>query len=128
MTRNLKKLVFITNQNHFRNPNIHTNYRNLLFIIFENQRIWYSLKKRKNMSSTAHHDERMAKMTFASVYPHYVAKVEKKNRTKEELHQVIEWLTGYNEKTLQKTIENKISFEQFFKEAQLNPNTHLITV
>ena len=79
------------------------------------------------MSSTAHHDERMAKMTFASVYPHYVTKVEKKNRTKEELHQVIEWLTGYNEKALQKTIEDKLTFEQFFKEAQLNPNAHLIT-
>ena len=79
------------------------------------------------MSSTAHHDERIAKMTFASVYPHYVAKVEKKNRTKEELHQVIEWLTGYNEKALQKTIEDQLTFEQFFKEAQLNPNAHLIT-
>jgi hypothetical protein len=79
------------------------------------------------MSSTAHHDERIAKMTFASVYPHYVTKVEKKNRTKEELHQVIEWLTGYNEKALQKTIEDKLTFEQFFKEAQLNPNAHLIT-
>lgn len=79
------------------------------------------------MSSTAHHDERMAKMTFASVYPHYVTKVEKKNRTKEELHQVIEWLTGYNEKALQKTIEDKLTFEQFFKESQLNPNAHLIT-
>ena len=79
------------------------------------------------MSSTAHHDERMAKMTFASVYPHYVTKVEKKNRTKEELHQVIEWLTGYNEKALQKTIEDQLTFEQFFKEAQLNPNAHLIT-
>lgn len=79
------------------------------------------------MSSTAHHDERIAKMTFASVYPHYVTKVEKKNRTKEELHQVIEWLTGYNEKALQKTIEDQLTFEQFFKEAQLNPNAHLIT-
>ena len=79
------------------------------------------------MSSTAHHDERIAKMTFASVYPHYVTKVEKKNRTKEELHQVIEWLTGYNEKALLKTIEDKLTFEQFFKEAQLNPNAHLIT-
>ena len=79
------------------------------------------------MSSTAHHDERIAKMTFASVYPHYVTKVEKKNRTKEELHQVIEWLTGYNEKALQKTIEDKLTFKQFFKESQLNPNAHLIT-
>lgn len=57
------------------------------------------------MKSTKHHDERFAKMTFASVYPHYVTKVEKKHRTKEELHQVIEWLTGFDEKKLQKHIE-----------------------
>lgn len=79
------------------------------------------------MSNTAHHDERMAKMTFASVYPHYVTKVEKKNRTKVELHQVIEWLTGYDEQTIQKAIEEKLSFEQFFQQAQLNSNAHLIT-
>ena len=66
-------------------------------------------------------------MTFASVYPHYVAKVEKKDRTKEELHQVIEWLTGYNEKKLQKLIDEKVTFEKFFQNAALNPNAHLIT-
>lgn len=79
------------------------------------------------MNSTSHHDERIAKMTFASVYPHYVTKVEKKNRTKEELHQVIEWLTGYDEKKLQELIEEKVTFEQFFHDATLNPNAHLIT-
>ncbi|QEG37731.1 hypothetical protein Pr1d_50780 [Bythopirellula goksoeyrii] len=52
------------------------------------------------MKSTSHHDERIAKMTFASVYPHYLAKVEKKGRTREELHQVIEWLTGFGEAKL----------------------------
>jgi hypothetical protein len=79
------------------------------------------------MNSTAHHDERIAKMIFASVYPHYVTKVEKKGRTLEELHQVIEWLTGYNEKKLQQLIEEKVTFETFFKKAKLNPNVHLIT-
>jgi hypothetical protein len=79
------------------------------------------------MNDTSHHDERIAKMTFASVYPHYVTKVEKKGRTKAELHQVIEWLTGYNEKRLQQLIEKKVTFQQFFEQAQLNPNAHLIT-
>ncbi len=72
-------------------------------------------------------DERIAKMTFASVYPHYVAKVEKKGRTKAELHQVIEWLTGFDEIELQKRIEAKSTFEQFFREATLNPGARLIT-
>jgi hypothetical protein len=80
------------------------------------------------MNSTNHHDERIAKMIFASVYPYYRTKVEKKNRTKEEeLHQVIEWLTGYDEKTLQELIEEKVTFEKFFQSAKLNPNAHLIT-
>tara|TARA_R110002094_G_scaffold87631_1_gene91169 strand:+ start:247 stop:426 length:180 start_codon:yes stop_codon:yes gene_type:complete len=59
------------------------------------------------MNSTSHHDERIAKMTFGSVYPHYVTKVEKKNRTKEELHQVIEWLTGYDEKNCKNSLKKK---------------------
>lgn len=79
------------------------------------------------MKSTAKHDERMAKMTFAEVYPHYVTKVEKKERTKKELHQVITWLTGFNEKALQKHIKDKTTFEEFFQQATLNPNAHLIT-
>lgn len=70
--------------------------------------------------------ERIAKMTFGSVYPHYVAKVEKKGRTKAELQQVIEWLTGFDEKTVQKHIRDELTFEQFFQKAKLNPNTHLI--
>jgi hypothetical protein len=77
--------------------------------------------------NTNNHDERIAKMTFASVYPLYVAKVEKKGRTKEELHQVIEWLTGYDEKKLAKLIQEKITFEKFFQDATLNPNARLIT-
>ena len=79
------------------------------------------------MKKTSHHDERIAKMIFASVYPHYLTKVEKKGRTKEELHQVIEWLTGYDEKRLEELIEEKVTFETFFENASLNPNAHLIT-
>ncbi len=73
------------------------------------------------------HDERIAKMTFASVYPHYVTKVEKKGRTKEELNQVITWLTGYDKKKLQELISKKVTFEVFFQRASLNPNAGLIT-
>ncbi len=77
--------------------------------------------------NTASHDEKIARITFGSVYPHYVTKVEKKGRSKEELHQVIKWLTGFDEKKLQKFIDSKASFEQFFSEAKLNPNAHLVT-
>jgi hypothetical protein len=79
------------------------------------------------MNDTSKHDERIANMTFASVYPHYVTKVEKKGRTKAELHQVIEWLTGFDDKKLRKLIDDNVTFETFFKKAKLNPNTHLIT-
>lgn len=79
------------------------------------------------MTTTPEHDERIAKMTFASVYPHYVTKVEKKGRTIAELHQVIEQLTGYDEVKLKKLIEDKVSFEQFFNEANLHKNALLIT-
>ena len=72
-------------------------------------------------------NERVAQMTFASVYPHYVVKVEKKGRTIAELHQVIEWLTGYDEKKIQKLIDEKITFKDFFEKANLNPNVSLIT-
>ena len=78
-------------------------------------------------TTTPEHDERIAKMTFSSVYPHYVAKVEKKGRTREELHHVINWLTGFNDKQLQKQIDDKVTFEEFFKHATLNPKAHLIT-
>ena len=78
------------------------------------------------MKTTPEHDARIAKMTFASVYPHYVNRVEKKGRTKEELHQVIEWLTGFDDKKLQELIDKKVTFETFFANARLNPNAHLI--
>lgn len=79
------------------------------------------------MTTTPEHDERIAKMSFASVYPHYVTKVESKGRTKAELHQVIEWLTGFDEKKLRKLIDEKVTFATFFKQAKLNPNAKLIT-
>ncbi len=78
-------------------------------------------------TTTPEHDERIAKMTFSSVYPHYVAKVEKKGRTREELHEVIRWLTGFDDKKLQKQIDDQATFEEFFRRAKLNPNAHLIT-
>ena len=79
------------------------------------------------MNNVNNHDERIAKMTFGSVYPHYITKVEKKGRTKDELLQVIEWLTGFDEKKLQELIEEKVTFEMFFQNATLNPSAHLIT-
>lgn len=79
------------------------------------------------MKTTAKHDERIANMTFAAVYPYYLAKVEKKGRTKEELHQIIKWLTGFDEKKLQELINENVSFETFFQKAKLNPSAHLIT-
>lgn len=78
------------------------------------------------MTAPKNHDERIAGMTFASVYPHYVAKVEKKGRTKAELHQVIAWLTGYDENKLRECIDLKVTFETFFQNASLNPNASLI--
>ncbi len=79
------------------------------------------------MKTTAQHDERIEKITIATVYPHYITKVESKGRTKDELHQVIEWLTGYDVITLQHLLDENITFEEFFSKAKLNPNVHLIT-
>jgi len=72
-------------------------------------------------------NQRIAKMTFASVYPMYLAKVEKKGRTKDELHQVIKWLTGFDNMKQQEMINENVTLESFFKHARLNPNVHLIT-
>jgi hypothetical protein len=79
------------------------------------------------MKTTPEHDKRMEKMIFASVYPYYIKKVESKGRTKDELHQIINWLTGFDEKKLHKLIEEKVTFKTFFEKAKLNPNAHLIT-
>jgi len=73
------------------------------------------------MPASKTHDERIASMSFATVYPLYLAKVEKKGRTKKELHQVMEWLTGFDEKTLQNLIKEKVNFERFFKQAGSTP-------
>ena len=78
------------------------------------------------MQVTEKHNQKVAQITFTSVYPHYLRKVEKKGRTAAELHQVISWLTGYNEIQIQGFIENKITFEAFFQNAKLNPNAVLI--
>ncbi|WP_018478660.1 DUF2200 domain-containing protein [Pontibacter roseus] len=79
------------------------------------------------MKNTLTHQQRFAKMTFASVYPLYLQKVEKKGRTKEELHQVIAWLTGFDDRKLQELIDQNVTFEVFFQQASLNPKAHLIT-
>ena len=78
------------------------------------------------MKTTPEHNERIANLTFASVYPHYVTKVEKKGRTKEELHEVIEWLTSFDDTKIQDLIEQNVTFKEFFEKAKLNPNAHLI--
>jgi hypothetical protein len=81
----------------------------------------------RSMNSKVGTDERIANMTFASVYPHYLAKIEKKGRTKDELTQVIEWLTGYNSNQQQQIIAQKLTFEAFFQKTTLNKDAHLIT-
>ena len=78
------------------------------------------------MKVTKEHNERIAKMIFGSIYPHYLNRIVKNGRTKEELHQVIEWLTGYNESRIQELIEQKVTFKTFFEQATLHPNAQLI--
>lgn len=79
------------------------------------------------MKNLTIHDERIAKISFATVYPMYLAKVTKKERTKEELHQVIEWLTGFDDKKLLELIHENATFETFFNQAEINPDAKLIT-
>lgn len=78
-------------------------------------------------TTTPEHDERIRVMTISSVWPHYMTKVEKKGRTRAELHEVVEWLTGYDEAAIQRHLDAKSTFETFFAEATLNPNAELIT-
>jgi hypothetical protein len=78
------------------------------------------------MQVTQEHNDRMAKMTFSSVYPHYITKVEKKGRNIDELHQVITWLTGFDENKIKALIDEKATFSTFFEQATLHPNAHLI--
>jgi hypothetical protein len=79
------------------------------------------------MGNMMDHNARIASMTFASVYPHYINKVEKKGRSKEELHQVIYWLTGFNDDKINQLINDKVTFSDFFQQATLNDNAQLIT-
>ena len=79
------------------------------------------------MEVTAEKNEQVANMIFSSIYPHYLTRIEKNGRTKEELHQVIEWLTGYNDKKIQSFIDDeKATFRTFFKKAKIHTNAHLI--
>ena len=78
------------------------------------------------MKVTPKHNERIANMTFASVYPHYITKVEKKGRTKEELHTVITWLTSFDDNTIQQLINENVTFKTFFERASIHKNAHLI--
>ena len=79
------------------------------------------------MKNSPTHDHRIANLTFASIYPMYVAKIEKKGRTQDELNQVIEWLTAFDPQKLEELIEENVTFETFFQRATLHPNAHLIT-
>jgi len=72
-------------------------------------------------------NQRVYKMSFASVYPHYINKAERKGRTKAEVDEIIFWLTGYDEQALQNIINNKTNFETFFAQAKLHPNVSKIT-
>jgi len=78
------------------------------------------------MKVTTEKNEQVAKMIFASIYPHYWNRLEKHGRTKEEFHQVIEWLTGFDEDTLQTLIAEKVTFKTFFEKAKIHPNAHMI--
>ncbi|MDD3724693.1 MAG: DUF2200 domain-containing protein [Bacteroidales bacterium] len=78
------------------------------------------------MKTTPEHNNRIANMSFSSVYPHYITKILNKGRTIEELHQVIEWLTGFDKNTLHELVEKEVTFEEFFRKARLNPNAELI--
>jgi hypothetical protein len=88
---------------------------------------YQSINQTQSMKNSGTQDERFTKMSFATVYPLYLAKVEKKGRTEEELYQVIQWLTGLNKKQLQALIKEKATFETLFQCASLNPNAKLIT-
>jgi hypothetical protein len=78
------------------------------------------------MKTTPEHNDRLAKMTFASVYPLYINKIERKGRNIQELDQVIEWLTGFDKSKLNELIEQKVTFKEFFEQANLHPNAELI--
>jgi len=78
------------------------------------------------MEVTAEKNEKIANMIFASIYPLYLNRVEKNGRSKEELNQVIEWFTGFNEDRLQALIDEKATFRTFFETAEIHPNAYMI--
>lgn len=78
------------------------------------------------MKVTAEKNEKVANMIFASIYPHYLDRLEKNGRTKEELNEVIEWFTGFDEDQLQALIDEKVTFGTFFEKAEIHPNAHMI--
>lgn len=78
------------------------------------------------MKVTAKKNEQVANMIFASIYPHYLNRLEKNGRTKEELNQVIEWFTGFDENQLQALIDEKVTFGTFFEKAAIHRNAHMI--
>jgi len=78
------------------------------------------------MKTTPEHNKRIGEMTFAFIYPHYINKIESKGRTKEELHQVIEWLTGYDEQKLAELIDAQVTIDSFYSNCRMNPNANLI--
>ena len=79
------------------------------------------------MNTTEKHNQRIARLTFAAVYPMYVKKVEAKGRSREELDQVITWLTGFDASRIDEMIQKQVTFEIFFQKASLNPNSKMIT-
>lgn len=78
------------------------------------------------MQVTAEKNEQVANLIFASIYPHYLSRLEKNGRTKEELDQVIKWLTGFDQDTLQTLIDEKVNYKTFFQKAKIHPNAHMI--
>lgn len=78
------------------------------------------------MKVTAEKNEKVANMIFGSIYPLYLNRLEKNGRTKEELNQVIEWFTGYDNTTLQTLIDEKVTYRTFFQKAKIHPNEHMI--
>lgn len=79
------------------------------------------------MATTPEHDARVAALTFASIYPHYITKVEKKGRSLEELHEVLHWLTGYNAQQIQNFVNDQSTLQEFFENANVHPNASMIT-
>lgn len=78
------------------------------------------------MQVTTKKNEQVANMIFGTIYPHYWKRLEKNGRTKEEFNKVLEWFTGYDEDTLQKLIDEKVTFREFFQNAKIHPNAHMI--